>query len=130
MKKILTVHVHCTDSYLIASPLRTINQILFDGTAEGELFNGEILPGGVDTQTYGVENGCLSARYTLKGTDYTGRECLMFIENNQPSGAPKTTPCITTNSEALSYLNSAALSGTLQVLADEVRIEIFEEDRE
>ena len=55
----------------------------FTGTAEGEIFKGEVLPGACDTQ---VENLAMvrhmSARYMMKGVDCFGTPCHIYIENN------------------------------------------------
>lgn len=49
--KIMTINVNITGMQRVSTSEKTVTQVLFDGTAEGEYFNGTILPGGVDTQT-------------------------------------------------------------------------------
>ncbi len=97
----------------LETPSGTIVMIPFTGTVAGEIFNGRILGGGVDTQLIDV-NGIkhMSARYMLEGEDYTGEKCRIFIENNGffPKDAPKpfkTIPKFYTDSKALApYLHS------------------------
>lgn len=59
-----------------------VTMIPFTGTARGEVFDGVIAPGGVDTQTVdarGVKS--MSARYVLTGTDMTGTPCQIYVCN-------------------------------------------------
>lgn len=67
----------------LKGPAGEIMMIPFGGIVEGELFNGRVLPGGVDTQTVD-QNGVrhMSARYMLEGTDNTGEQCRIYIDNN------------------------------------------------
>ena len=81
--------------------------IPFGGTVKGELFNGRILPGGVDTQTVD-QNGMrhMSARYMLEGVDKNGEKCRIYIDNNGwfPSEMAmpfKTIPTFFTDSKTL-----------------------------
>jgi len=60
-----------------------VAMIPFSGTVTGELFNGRVLPGGVDTQTVdrnGVRH--MSARYMLEGVDRAGEPCRIYIDND------------------------------------------------
>ena len=91
--------------------------IAFSGEADGAYFRGKILPHGVDTQK--SEEGKplqLSARYMLEGIDYTGKQCRLFIENNgeEAGGQIVTKPRIYTDSESLSWMEGAALCGTVE----------------
>ena len=92
--------------------------LLFHGTADGDYFQGEILPGGVDTQTQekgGVRR--LSARYILAGKDFNGDACRIFIENNgavTTDGEIKTCPQLFTDSKALQFLEKMKLTGTVR----------------
>jgi Protein of unknown function (DUF3237). len=114
-KLILKVYVDINPAERIQleSPSGTIIMIPFTGTASGEIFNGRILQGGVDTQLIDI-NGVkhMSARYMLEGEDYTGEKCKIFIENNGffPKDAPKpfkTIPAFYTDSKTLApYLHS------------------------
>jgi hypothetical protein len=86
--------------------------IPFGGTVKGEVFNGRVLPGGVDTQTVD-QNGVrhMSARYMLDGVDNTGGKCRIYIDNNGwfsggMSMPFKTIPTFFTDSKALApYLH-------------------------
>ncbi len=87
--------------------------IPFGGTVRGEIFNGRILPGGVDTQTVnpnGVRH--MSARYMLEGVDNTGEHCRIYVENNGWFSGDmvmpfKTIPTFFTDSKTLGpYLHS------------------------
>ena len=125
MEKIMTLHINCYDSYEVAGKEETVRQILFDGTAEGDYFNGKILPGGVDTQR--IKNGfcTLSARYILSGTDKCGNECKIFVENTLKTGEALSHPVMLTDSDCLSFLNNAVLSGKMINDSDDFRIEIY-----
>ncbi len=86
--------------------------IPFGGTVTGEIFNGTVLPGGVDTQIVDVNNiRHMSARYMLDGTDHTGNKCKIYVENNghfpKDEAVPfKTVPTFITDSKVLApYLH-------------------------
>ena len=93
--------------------------IPFSGTAQGEIFTGQIRPGGVDVQRVhlsGVRH--MLARYMLEGTDYTGAACRIYVENNGwfSGGARtpvfQTVPTLITDSAALSpYLHQNCFVG-------------------
>ena len=79
--------------------------LLFHGTADGDFFHGEILPGGVDTQVQKKgELRRLSARYILSGEDFNGDACRIF----------KTCPQLFTDSKALQFLEKMKLTGTVR----------------
>lgn len=84
-KKIMTVHVmvNPSEKSVLNGPAGKVVMIPFQGTVEGEIFNGVVLPGGCDTQ---VENLAMvrhmSARYMLEGTDRYGQKGKIYIENN------------------------------------------------
>lgn len=97
----------------------SVVMISFSGQVNSELFQGQILDGGVDTQIIGKEGRphTLSARYMLQGKDHTGESCQIYIENNGEMDSKsrealfRTYPKIITNSKALSYLNDEILIG-------------------
>lgn len=108
--------------------------IPFEATVSGKYFNGTVLPGGVDTQVIGPggKPHTLSARYMAKGTDYTGEECFVYIENNGVSHfSPengfymKTHPKFVTNSKALSFLNTDIFVGDSEPLPGGVKIILY-----
>jgi len=119
-EKVFTVHVAIGDTINLSNnDGDSVVMISFGGHVTGKYFEGEILPGGVDTQIispYGDRHS-LSARYMLQGKDYTGEACIIFIENNGmldeklENALFRTTPKIITNSKALSYLSNDVLMG-------------------
>jgi hypothetical protein len=90
-----------------------ILMIPFSGVVKGAIFNGRVLPGGVDTQTVD-QNGVrhMSARYMLEGLDKDGQPCRIYIDNNgwfsNEMVMPfKTIPTFFTDSKTLApYLHS------------------------
>ena len=124
--KIMTINVNITGMQRVSTSEKTVTQVLFDGTAEGEYFNGIILPGGVDTQVTVPEKGTFSARYMLEGKDCAGNICKMYISNNAIQNSNITTPYILTDSENLRWLNEAELRGELTIVENGVQIEIFQ----
>lgn len=100
----------------------------FDGTCEGPLFTGKILPGGTDVQQLSSYHRCtLCARYALEGVDADGQPCRMYIENTAvslPDTRLVTHPSIRTNSSALRWLETADLSGRIEEGCDHLEIVI------
>ena len=121
LEEIMVVHVTVNGNEVNAfqGEAGGVVMIPFDATIDGKYFNGTVLPGGIDTQVIGP-NGrphTLSARYMAKGTDYTGEECFVYIENNGvicndvEGGYMRTTPTFVTNSKALDFLNKQLFVG-------------------
>ena len=131
-KEELTINVRITGVNEVKGHAGTARMILFDGDAHCDNFNGKILPGGVDTQKdITGEPFKLSARYVLEGTDFEGKECHIFIENNGEvgkDGSLHTVPKVITDSDALSYLENKELFGTIEDIEGGVRIHIFSEE--
>ncbi len=128
-KDVLTVRVFITGCNEVKGGNATARMITFDGDCDCENFKGKILAGGVDTQReYKCAPFSLSARYMLEGTDREGKPCKIFIENNGTlvNGEMLTQPKITTDSEALAYLESASLEGTVEGWEKGVIIHIYE----
>ena len=96
----------------------SVLMIPFSGTVSGDIFNGIVLPGGVDTQVVNV-NGVrhMSARYMMDGVDNTGTKCKIYVENNgyfsKDTPMPfKTVPTFYTDSKALEpYLHCRKFRG-------------------
>lgn len=95
---------------------KNVTMIPFCGEVKSKLFEGNVLPGAVDTQVTS-SNGTdrvLSARYMLEGTDFSGQKCKIYIENTGvmyadiSTDAPlfTTNPKIITDSKALDFLNN------------------------
>ncbi len=127
--RLFTLHINCFDSYEVkeTGTGRTIRQVLFDGEAEGNVFNGRILPGGVDTQV--VESsgeGTLSARYILEGKDADGRLCKMYIDNRGRLSEKVTYPTIRSDSAGLDALGNSPLVGYKESDEDGFRIVIYQ----
>lgn len=133
MKCILEIDVKL-DSTQITSfqgPAGGVTLLPFTGTAQGEIFNGTVCPGGVDVQRSTPDGACsLCARYILKGTDYTGAPCHIYIENtgwfnNEPTF--KTTPTLLTDSPSLSdRLHHGTYTGEGIPMESGVLIRIYE----
>ena len=93
--------------------------IPFKGHVESDIFNGIVVPCGVDTQVVnlaGVRH--MSARYMLQGKDKEGQDCSIYVENNGYfDDATKTMPFHTvptflTDSKALApYLHANQFVG-------------------
>lgn len=123
---LMSVEVHTQAGYGVSSDAGTINMIPFTGSSDGYYFKGEIVGTGCDTQKFGVE-GCpaFSARYLLKGTDYRGKECSIFIENNGDS-LDKCTPTIITDSLGLSKWQTANLRTIVTPVGYGVIVDCYE----
>lgn len=121
----LKLHIHVTAVQEVASDSVRVCMALFQGSCEGPYFQGEIAPGGVDTQyVYPDGSGTLSARYMLFGTDAEGNPARLFIENNAVLGEPITHPRIRTDQPSLRWLETAALTGRITAEQDRLTIRI------
>lgn len=100
----------------------TAKMISFNGTCEGQYFNGKIMDHGVDTQLIAKDGtGRVSARYMMKGVDCSSKPCKVFIENEgviSGAGEIHTTPKIVTDSMELSWLQEEKLYGKVAVEED------------
>ncbi|NLO49296.1 MAG: DUF3237 domain-containing protein [Clostridiales bacterium] len=106
--------------------------IPFTGKVKGELLNGKVLPGGVDTQRVN-QNGVrhMSARYMIDCVDKDGDPCRVFIENNgwfESQSTPfKTIPTFMTDSKKLApYLHCNNFRGEGHTENGSVVIKFFE----
>ena len=117
MQDLLTIHVIIEECHTLKSPQGQINMIRFGGWCDCDCFRGQVLPGGVDTQTYLTgQPGRLSARYMLEGTDADGNPAKLFIENNgqfDENGVCTTRPILYTDSESLRWLTETPLVGSI-----------------
>lgn len=126
MEKIMTLYINCKEFLEVKNDELTMLQIIFDGTVEGEWFNGTVMNGGVDTQTINPDgSGTLSARYCLEGTDREGLSCRMYISNDAELGSEKTFPKIHSDSPSLKWLSSARLEGKMINDDEGLRIEFY-----
>ena len=122
------------DCSFLKGPAGEVVMIPFGGTVEGEIFNGVVRPGGVDTQRVnlaGVRH--MSARYMLEGEDSAGEKCHIFIENNgwfETQSMPfKTVPTFITDSKTLApYLHQNKFRGEGHSEEGGICIKLFEVD--
>ena len=137
LELIMTIHVNILDTIsLESSHGDSVVMIPISGHATGKLFQGEILNGGVDTQVISKnkDKHTLSARYMLKGKDYLGQDCMLYIENNGHIYEPsdkfifRTYPTIITNSQALKYIEQQILVAEGKASQDGVTIYIYKVD--
>lgn len=83
----------------------------FTGHSESGYFKGEVIEPAFDEQIYhGRTPDTCRAKYTVHGTDYTGAECNVDIENVMPTGKKKNwftgwVPTVHTDSAVLSFIN-------------------------
>ncbi len=136
LEEIMAVHVSIKgeDVKAFTAPNGSgVVMIPFDATVDGKYFTGETVPGGIDTQVMGP-NGfphTLSARYMVKGKDYTGADCTIYIENNGvicsdvEGGYMRTTPKFVTDSKALDFLNKQLFCGKGEPEGQGVKITLY-----
>lgn len=121
LEEVFTVHVKIEKTIeLHRDDGESVVMITFSGSVTGKYFQGEVLEGGVDTQIIGKsgDQHNLSARYMLRGQDFTGESCQVYIENNgvvrknlNNNAFVRSYPKMITNSNALSFLNEDLLVG-------------------
>lgn len=132
MELLFTIEVDLHDCHTLKSAKGQINMVLFGGRCDCDFFHGEILSGGVDTQTYLTgKPGRLSARYMLSGVDGGGAPARLFIENNgeyDTDGVCITKPCIFTDNPRLAWLEDVPLTGRVQGREGGVTILFYRED--
>ncbi len=130
--EVLRIIVYPQQAAEVAGGDEKIVFLPFTGRCDGPLFCGEILPGGVDTQHVHPDgNVSISARYVMSGKDAKGQPCRIFIENTadmRPGRETVTHPVIRTDSEYLRWLETAALTGSIEGHADHLEIVIRSED--
>lgn len=134
LEHIITIHVQTEEAISLESPFGdSVIMIPFSGTASGPLFEGVIQRGGVDTQVISQDRKrhTLSARYIIKGKDYTGEDCMVYIENNGCFYEGNTTflfrtyPRILTSSQALAALEQELLVAEGVAGEDGLKIHIY-----
>ena len=119
----IEVELHGTAGF--AGPHSKVTLLPFSAKTEGKYFTGSTVMDGVDTQrTDASGRFSLSARYMLRGKDYTGQECSIFIENNG-SSLDNCIPAILTDSEALSFLEQTPLRATVEPKEGGVTVRIY-----
>lgn len=134
LELIMTIHVVIEDVISLESDLGdSVVMIPFSGHATGPLFQGEIQKGGVDTQiiSHASKKHSLSARYIIRGKDYLGHDCMIYIENNGNIHEPndtylfRTYPRIITSSQTLKYMEKEILIAEGKATEGGVNIHIY-----
>lgn len=125
MTEILTLFITILSSLQVSDGERTVNMVNFGGHAESQWFSGDIMPGGVDTQTYTGNVSSLSARYMIQGVDCAGDSCRIYVSNEASWSEDFTRPSIVTDSDTLSFLNRANLRGKIDAQPDRLVIRIY-----
>ncbi len=128
MHEELTITVILNEIFEVKGTKEIARMINFSGYCKCDNFQGEILPGAVDTQREDLSgNVKLSARYMIKGVDKENNKSTIFIENNGEGDLSNsfTTPLIITDSPCLKYLENASLKGTIEPWEKGVIIHIF-----
>ena len=119
----IAVALHGTAGF--EGPHSKVTLLPFSARTEGKYFTGSTVMDGVDTQRTDAEGRfSLSARYMLRGKDYTGTDCSIFIENNG-SSLDSCIPAILTDSEALSFLEQTPLRATVEPKEGGVTVRIY-----
>lgn len=129
MKEILTILILIGATHHVEDGEKGVTMINFTGHAKSDYFEGEVLSGGVDTQTHWTRDSTtLSARYMLQGKDSDGKECFVFVQNEGgffPSSDGSTRPQIVTNSEVLKKFCREPLTGKLDFAQEGLTIRIY-----
>ena len=122
---LMKIRVRCEEPVSVTGANRKIVMIPFTGEAAGDLFNGQVIGTGVDTQKIDKDDRTfLSARYMLEGTDAMGNACRIFVEN-QGSFDTGLTPSIVTDSPLLAGWETAELYATAEGIPEGVLISIY-----
>lgn len=123
----------------LKSEYGAVSIIPFTGRVRSALFSGEIRPGGTDVQ---IENPAglrrLCAKYIFQGKDYTGQDCLLFVENvgfltgeEKPGAVLRACPRFLTDSRALGeYFSQARFRSELHAETGRLEIWVFDVLRE
>ncbi len=122
--EILTFRIILTTTENSTQNGKNIADVHFTGYCESKLFTGCILPGAVDHQIYdGDKLESMEARYTFEGLDSEGKKTCLSVVNKW--GGNDWTPSISTDSEALKWLNDAELTAVLEHSASGPTVRIF-----
>lgn len=111
---VLSVDVILTDCIQEQCGEETVTTLPFGGVIRTPFFSGMIQPGAADVQRRkGDQIIRLCADYIVKGTDYTGTPCSIHIVNEDTGSGWH--PTVTTDSAALSFLNGAECTESLEM---------------
>lgn len=123
-EEILTINVTLEKSSIRHEGKYNIMTIPFHGSADSKWFKGEIQPGASDVQRRKLwKTVRFCADYTIAGEDYTGKKCFIHIVNVNEGAGWK--PTVTTDSEALSFLNNGDCRAVLQGHKEQLTVRIF-----
>lgn len=121
-KTVMSVYVTDKEVYSVNGSTCDVTMQYFNGSADGDFFNGKTTSdGSVVFKDYKEGDNIYCARYMLSGTDDTGKQCRMFIEDNgieDTSGNFVSKPIIITDSESLSWLETADIQGRVTDLGN------------
>lgn len=135
LNRLLTIHVNPQKAITLEqSEGDTVIMIPFTGHVTGELFEGKIEDGGVDTQIISEcgKKHTLSARYIIDGIDQNGQTGKLYIENNGYIHNPnedfifRTYPKIITNCKAIKWIEKAILVAEGKAVENGVEITIYQ----
>lgn len=122
---LMKIRVRCEEPVSVTGANRKIVMIPFTGEAAGDLFNGQVIGTGVDTQKIDKDDRTfLSARYMLEGQDAEGNLCRVFVEN-QGNWETGFRPTIVTDSPLLAGWETAELYATADGIPEGVLISIY-----
>lgn len=114
---VMSVRVMDQEHYTVDGATCRVDMQYFTGDASGDYFSGSTKGKGTTVfKEYkdGRKQSC--ARYILSGTDADGKKCSLFIEDNgtaDDAGNMVTKPTVITDSETLSWLETADLQGKI-----------------
>ena len=121
---LMSVDVRTMAAAGVSSSKGGINMIPFTGSTEGAYFTGEIVGQGCDTQKYNMGSPVFSARYLIKGKDYTGQSCSIYIENSGDA-LDKCSPMIITDSRALAEWQDYDLRAIVTPIGTGVIVDMY-----
>ena len=123
-KLIMTINVTTYEAQVLDGQASMVVMIPFSAIATGEYFTGKTVANGIDTQITTTNGFSLSARYMLEGTDFSGKKCRLFIENNGTS-LDNCVPEIHTDSDELAFLENAELTAKVECVEEGVVVRIY-----
>ncbi|MBQ8613177.1 MAG: hypothetical protein IJ416_03060 [Ruminiclostridium sp.] len=123
-KLIMTINVTTYEAQVLDGQASRVVMIPFSAIASGEYFAGKTVAKGVDTQITTKNGFYLSARYMLEGTDFSGKKCRLFIENNGTS-LENCKPEIHTDSDELAFLENAELTANAECMENGALVKIY-----
>lgn len=116
-KSVMSLHVTDQEKYSVDGNTCHVDMQYFTADASGDYFSGSTKGKGttvIKQYKDGKKQSC--ARYILSGTDADGKKCSLFIEDNgtaEAEGNMVMKPTVITDSETLSWLETADLQGRI-----------------